>query len=258
MSPMPVILVTPDVELNGSEFGDLSISLSMAYQQALADTEAVPLILGATPSREAIAQSVSRCDGVLLTGGDDVDPRLYAPRMPAKLRGKAEITPDGGQRDFRELLLLDEVFRQRKPLLAICRGHQMLNVALGGTLVADLETHSPRGLNHRRMDQRGEVVHEVRLTPGSLLAKVIGKRTLGVNSTHHQAVARVALPLQAVAISPDGVIEGLELKPATADWLPFLLSVQFHPERLASRHPGHRDLLRAFIRAAILSRDKSL
>ena len=255
---MPVILVAPDVELAGSEFGDLSISLSMAYQRALADAGALPLILSATTAREAIAQSVSRCDGVLLTGGDDVDSRLYAPSLTARLRSQVTVTPDGGQRDFRELLLLDEVFRQRKPLLAICRGHQILNVALGGTLFADLATQSPGALNHQRMDQRGEVVHEVRLTPDSLLAKVVGRRSLGVNSTHHQAVARVARPLRPVALSPDGVVEGLELKSATAHWLPFLLGVQFHPERLADRHSRHGDLLRAFIRAAISNRDNSL
>jgi len=261
MRRLPVILITPDTKLKGSEFDDVSISLAMAYQQTLVDLGAAPLILAASTERAVIAESVRRCDGVLLTGGDDINPRLYEPRMPAALRNKAMLTPDDGRRDFRELMVIHEVFRLRKPLLAICRGHQILNVALGGALLADLPSQRPKGLNHRRMDQRFEIVHEVRLTPDSLLAKIVGKLTLGVNSTHHQAVARVASPLRVVAESPDGVVEALELKPAAARWAPFLLSVQFHPERLADRYPEHRALFRAFVQAAILSGmsgDKSL
>ena len=246
----PAILVSPDIELKGVEFSDLSISLAVRYQRTLAQRGAVPLILAATISREVIAESVRRCDGVLLTGGEDVDWRLYAGRMAAGLKEKVRVTPDGGQRDLRELLLVDEVFRQRKPLLAICRGHQVLNVALGGSLVADLATHNPGGLNHRRMDERAKVVHEVRLEAGSRLAKIVGKRTLGVNSTHHQAVGRIAAALRSVAVSPDGVIEALELTPELAAARPFLLSVQFHPERLADRHPEHARIFQAFIAAA--------
>jgi putative glutamine amidotransferase len=188
-------------------------------------------------------------DGVLLTGGDDINPNLYAKNMPRAVRKTVETTPDSGGRDLRELVLLDEVFRQRKPLLAICRGHQMLNVALGGTLVIDILSQLPRAANHRRPDKRSEVVHEVRLTPGSLLAKITGRRKLGVNSTHHQAVGKVAPPLKVTAVSSDGVIECLELQTGAARALPFLLSVQFHPERLADRHPEHRAIFRAFAQA---------
>ena len=251
MGALPVILVSPDTDQKGSEFGDLSTSLAVRYQRVLAGLGAVPLILSATVSREIIAESVRRCDGVLLTGGDDVDPRLYDSRMPAALREKVKLTPDGGQRDLRELLVVDEVFRQRKPLLAICRGHQVLNVALGGTLLPDLATRFPRGPNHRRMDQRAKMVHSVRLAADSCLAKIVGKRTLGVNSTHHQAIARLAPPLRAIAVSDDGIIEGIELNPDTAGWVPFLLGVQFHPERLADRHPEHRAIFQAFIDAAM-------
>src|SRR5512140_2672702 len=138
MTKPPLILLSPNIEKKGDEFGDLSISLSETYQQVLMGSGAIPWALPATTSRELIADCVSRCDGVLLTGGEDVDPRLYADRLPPRLRRTVTVTPDGGARDLREMLLIDEVFRQRKPLLAICRGHQVLNVALGGTLVADI------------------------------------------------------------------------------------------------------------------------
>jgi putative glutamine amidotransferase len=254
MAKLPLILVSPGAEAKGEEFGDLSISLSQAYQDALMGCGAIPIILPATVSREMISECVSRSDGILLTGGDDVNPQLYGNGLPPRLRGMVTVTPDGGARDLRELVLIDEVFRQRKPLLAICRGHQMLNVALGGTLVADILAQKPLAINHRRMDRRSEIAHEVRLTRGSLLAKISGRQKLGVNSTHHQAVARVARPLKVAAVSRDGIVEGLELGPGAADMLPFLLGVQFHPERLVDRYPEHRAIFRGFIQACAHSR----
>jgi putative glutamine amidotransferase len=253
MTRPPLILISPSVEKRGDEFGDLSISLSEAYQRALTGAGGLPLVLPALGAREFIAESVRRCDGVLLTGGEDVNPRLYGNGLPPRLRGTGTVTPDGGARDWRELVLIDEVFRQRKPLLAICRGHQMLNVALGGTLWADILGQMPRALNHRRMDRRSEIVHEVRLTAGSLMAKIAGGHRLGVNSTHHQAVARVAAPLRVAAVSSDGIVESLELRPGAARMLPFLLSVQFHPERLVDRHPEHRAIFRAFTQACVVN-----
>jgi putative glutamine amidotransferase len=256
MTKRPLILISPNMERKGAEFGDLSLSLSAPYQQVLADCGALPLILSAAASRELIADSVGRADGVLLTGGEDVEPRLYGKRLPPRLGGTVNVTPDGGVRDLRELILIDEVFRQRKPLLAICRGHQLLNVALGGTLIADIARQIPRAINHRRMDRRSEVVHDARLTRGSLLARMTGKQKLGVNSTHHQAVARVAAPFKVAAVSNDGIVEGLELKPDAARMLPFLLSVQFHPERLVDRYAEHRAIFRGFTQACALSREK--
>jgi len=244
----PIILVSADVESNGKEFHDLSTSLSARYQQVLLSLGALPFILPCTTSTRMIAESVRRCDGVMLTGGDDVDPRLHRGSASRKLRALAGVTPDGGARDYRELVVIQEIFNQQKPLLAICRGHQLLNVALGGTLYLDLPTEVRGRTEHGQQEQRNEIVHEARLTPDSLLAKITGTQKLGVNSTHHQAVKRVAGALKASATAPDGVVEGLELRPGERA-CPFLLSVQFHPERLADRHPAHRALFAAFVQA---------
>ncbi len=251
MKRRPMILVSPDIEGQGKEFADLSVSLSGRYQEALLQSGSLPVILPITTSREVIAEYVRRAQGVVLTGGDDVDPALYGNGLPKRVRETVGITPDGGQRDLRELLLIDEVFRQRKALLAICRGQQILNVALGGTLWADLPSQARKALDHRRTDRRSEVVHGVRLTPDSLLARITGRLDLGVNSTHHQAVARVAPALRVTARSPDGVIEGLELEPRVSSSLPFLLSVQFHPERLADRYPEHQAIFGTFTQACL-------
>jgi putative glutamine amidotransferase len=256
MTRSPLILISPSIESQGVEFHDRSISLSEAYPRAVAEAGGMPLTLPVGTSRELMAECVRRCDGVLLTGGDDIEPGVYAKAVPRKLRRTVSTTPDGGERDLRELILIDEVFRQRKPLLAICRGHQLLNVALGGTLIVDIPSQVPRALNHSRMDRRGEVVHEVRLTRGALLSKITGKQILGVNSTHHQAVGEVAEPLQVTGVSRDGIVESMELRPEAGRLLPFMLSMQFHPERLVRRHPEYRAVFRAFTKACALSKRK--
>jgi putative glutamine amidotransferase len=256
MTKRPLILISPNIEKKGPEFGDLSNSLGVSYQRPLMECGAMPLILPDSTSQELIADCVACADGVMLTGGEDVEPRLYRRGPPPGLLKTVNVTPDGGVRDLRELILIDEVFRQRKPLLAICRGHQLLNVALGGTLILDIPRQLPGAINHRQMNRRSEVVHEARLTRGSLLAKITGKQKLGVNSTHHQAIARVAAPLRVAAVSSDGIVEGLELKPSAVRMLPFLLSVQFHPERLVDRYAEHRAIFRGFTQACVLSRNQ--
>ncbi len=258
MSRWPLILVSPDFDDEGQEHSDRSISLSARYQEALISAGALPLTMPATISRDVIAECVRRSDGVLLTGGSDIEPRLYSARLAGPVRKTVNITPDSGERDFRELLVIDEVFRQRKGLLAICRGHQILNIALGGTLVVDIPSQRPGTIEHGRNDDRDQIVHDVRLTPGSLLAKIAGGFKLGVNSTHHQAVARVASALRVTAASDDGMVEGLELKPGGSRWLPFLLSVQFHPERLVDRYPAHAAIFQAFARICALSSNNNL
>lgn len=258
MTKPPLILISPCVEKEGAEFEDLSLSLSMNYPAALMSVGAIPLTMPATASREMVAEFVRRTDGVLLTGGEDVNPRLYAKRLPPRLRRTVTLTPDDGTRDLQEFMLVDEVFRQCKPLLAICRGHQVLNVALGGTLVVDIRRQVPGAMNHQRQDKRSQMVHDVHLTDDAVLAKITGERTLGVNSTHHQAVGRPADMLKVTGRSLDAIAESMQLKPEAAHLLPFLLSVQFHPERLADRHAEHRAIFAAFARSCASNHEKKL
>lgn len=249
MARPPLILVTPSIEKRGVEFHDLSASLSVKYDFAVTQSGGVPVSAPATTDRALLAEAVRRVDGVLLTGGDDINPDLYAGDLPRAVRKTVGTTPDGGGRDLRELVLLNEVFRQRKPLLAICRGHQLLNIALGGKLIADIRRQAPGALNHQRMDRADELVHEAALTHGSLLAKIVKKQKLGINSSHHQAVLEPAEPLTAVARTRDGIVEAMEWKPAVARRMPFLLSVQFHPERLAGHRAEHRAIFSRFVDA---------
>jgi putative glutamine amidotransferase len=256
MAKPPLILVTPSIEKRGVEFLDLSASLSVKYNFSVLNAGGIPVTAPTTTDRALLAECVRRVDGVLLTGGDDINPELYEKSLPKKIAKTIELTPDGGGRDLRELILIDEIFRQRKPLLAICRGHQLLNIALGGQLIADIRSQVPEALNHQRSDQAAALVHEAALTPGSMLAKITGQRVLGVNSSHHQAVLEPAEPLRATARSRDGIIEAMELKPAAAGLLPFLLAVQFHPERLARAHAAHRAIFQKFVAACTKHRKK--
>jgi len=247
MNNRPLILITSGAQVSGAEFADVSISLSNAYPRAVVAAGGVPVVAACLPEARYAAEAVVRCDGVLLTGGEDIQPELHSPDAPEKLRATVRVVEP--ERDVFELQCLREVFRHRKPLFAICRGHQLLNVAFGGTLIVDLPTQRPDGLQHRRMDRKDEPVHDIALVRGSRLARLLRAARVGVNSTHHQAVDRVAGLFAVAARSADGVVEALELAPEHAGALPWLLSVQFHPERLAPRHPRFRALFRDFVRA---------
>lgn len=247
MKTAPLVLIIPSSERRGVEFSDLSLSISNLYSEAVIAAGGLPWIMPIAPVRELAAESVRRCDGVMLTGGDDVQPKLYRGSLPARL--KRTLSPASPERDLLELLIIEEVLRQQKPLLAICRGQQILNAALGGTLVVDIAAQVPDALRHSRSDRKDQLVHDVILEPDSLLAGIFAQLTLGVNSSHHQAVGRVAAPFRVTARSPDGVIEGLELRPGKTHLLPYLLAVQFHPERLLARHPEFLGLFHSFTRA---------
>ena len=246
----PLILISPSTQKRGVEFDDNSVSVSNQYSMAIAAAGGLPWIAPAIPARPLVAESVARCDGVLLTGGDDIQTELYATGVNAELQKTvSEPEPD---RDLFELMLVEEVFRQGKPLFAICRGHQLVNIAVGGTLIVDIGLQLPGAINHRQLDRKNEVVHDAELTDGSLLANIVAHQKLGVNSSHHQAIGELADPFAVTARSEDGVVEAMELKPGVAN-LPFFLAVQFHPERLYARHREHLKLFQHFVRACALS-----
>ena len=205
-----------------------------------------------TTDPATLAEAVRRVDGVLFTGGDDINPTLYAKTVPPKVLKTVTMPPDVESRDLRELILIDEIFRQGKPLLAICRGFQMLNIAFGRELIVDIPSQLPGAVSHAQTDREGEqITHEVPLTAGSLLSKITGKKTLGVNSSHHQGVLEPAEPFAAVARTEDGIVEAMELKADSSNGgpaLPFFLAVQFHPERLV-RHPEHQAIFSGFVNA---------
>ena len=183
-----------------------------------------------------------RLDGLLLPGGVDVDPALYGEARHPEL-GKVNDALDEA-----ELVLTRWALEDDLPLLGICRGIQVLNVAAGGSLYQDVPAQIPGALQHRfssskyPRDHRG---HAVRIRPDSRLAQVFGAVDLAVNSRHHQAVKDVAPGFVVTAQAPDGVIEGLE-KPEAR----FAVGVQWHPESLAASDPQMLALFQALVQAA--------
>jgi putative glutamine amidotransferase len=202
MQTSPLIMVTPSTDEKGAEFYDYSLSLSQTYLDAITMAGGLPAVLPCAPSPKFVAEYVRRCDGVMITGGDDIQPELYYPDVPPELR--KTVGRNDPVRDLLEVLVVKEAFAQQKPLLAICRGHQILNIALGGTLFVDIPSQVKSDINHSRLKHKDRVVHEVQLEPDSLILRIFGRDTIEVNSSHHQAVYKTAAPLRVTGRAPDG------------------------------------------------------
>ncbi len=184
---------------------------------------------------------LERLDGLLLSGGEDIAPVYYHQEMEDWI-GRVDE-----ERDVSELGLIQRWLYQERPLLAICRGHQMLNVTLGGTLYQDIASYIPNALDHAYVPARPmeNTVHPVMINAQSRLATVLGGDTFEVNSAHHQAVRSAGNGLEVVAHAPDGVIEAVEMPEH-----PFCLSVQWHPEAMVKISATMWPLFEAFVQAA--------
>jgi len=180
-----------------------------------------PVILPAIGDLADIDARYDLCDGILLTGGEDVDPRRYGEEPEPELGEVSE------ERDTAELRLTQRAIQERKPILAICRGHQVLNVALGGTLIQHIPNAGGHGERLNDLSDWERLLHPLILSPESALAKILGCRELVVNSLHHQGIKQLAPGLIAVGHSPDGIIEAVE---GTSGG--FVIGVQCHPEAL--------------------------
>lgn len=194
------------------------------------------------PARDRAAAILDGASGILLTGGGDVDPHYYG-EAPDPTFYRAEAG-----RDELELELVIRALERDVPLLCICRGMQVLNVALGGTLVQDIPTAVPNAIEHKVPEPVGAAAHLIDLAPGSHIAGLLrpgdARPAYGVNTRHHQALKRVAPSLVVTATAPDGVIEAAE-RPGSA----FCLAVQWHPENFW-RTGEFRALFDAFIAAS--------
>ena len=203
----------------GSENGKSQVYNN--YSQAILQAGGIPVLLPVITDSVTITAAIARLDGVLLTGGGDIDPSCFG----------EEMVPECGmpnlERDTCEMLIVKAAHRLRKPLLGICRGEQVLNVAYGGTLYQDLPTQFPSDIAHKQSEAWDVETHSIDIAPGSMLAHIAGCKTVMVNTFHHQAVKAVAPGFKATAWSGDGVVEAIE---GDFGWM--VMGVQFHPERL--------------------------
>ena len=231
MGPRPVIGVSTS-ELRaaeGAHFAHQSepprrmLALGVTYLEAVAHAGGIPMILSPLPGG-AVDDLVDRVDGICLSGGPDMHPAWYGGRdHPA-------LGPTEPEVDAFELDLTRAARARGVPLLAICRGMQVLNVARGGTLLQHLPDDVGERIEHRQPAPASAPTHGVRVEPGSRLCELMGGTEHAVNSFHHQAIDDLAPGLRPVAWSDDGVIEGVE-----AAWEPFTVGVQWHAECLTGR-----------------------
>ncbi|PIC65919.1 gamma-glutamyl-gamma-aminobutyrate hydrolase [Sporosarcina sp. P16a] len=229
----PVIGVTSDLDQNGDTL------VQTRYIQAVRQAGGVPVILPV--GLEAIEEVCDRLDGLLLIGGEDLDPYLYG-EEPHRQLGK--VLPE---RDESELALFKTMADLDKPVLGICRGYQLMNVAFGGTIYQDMYAQlSEDLLQHYQLTDLDYAFHSIDIVGDSRLAEWAGTSEVRVNSLHHQAVKEVKAPLVVTAVAKDGVIEALE---STAHR--FMVGVQWHPEAMVKQKDAlSLKLFKKFIEAA--------
>lgn len=206
------------------EKGDLK--LPFAYADAVRRAGGIPLLI--PPGEERVTQLLDWIDGLILSGGGDVDPALYGAQTCHEVYWVDE------ERDRSEIGLIEAMLRNQKPLFCICRGFQLLNVALGGSLITHIPSVLPDAIDHRQPPDQpyGPIEHGIDLYESAKLANLLGTSQFRAASWHHQALDHVAPDLRVVARAEDGIIEAVEMKSH-----PNLLAVQWHPEITAARDP---------------------
>lgn len=215
------------------------VRVNEAYVRAVEAAGGAPLV--APPYPELVAALAARADGVMLVGGEDVEPALYGAARHPLTEAASPV------RDAMELALVQAVRGAAVPLLAICRGLQVLNVALGGTLIQDIPSERRSGVAHDPRGARDERSHAVVVTAESRLSRILQADAIAVNSLHHQAIDRLGRGLRATAHAEDGLVEAAEA--TDPRW--WAVGVQWHPEELtATPEPWDRRLFESFVLAA--------
>lgn len=213
--------------------------ITHSYAEAVTDAGAIPVMLPACLPQEDTDALLPGLDGLLIPGGADVDPLLYG-EEPRRGLGLTKAS-----NDHFEIRLLRSARAAHLPILCVCRGEQILNVAFGGTLYQDLPSQLPDSLRHQQTPvDRNEGTHTLDIAPASLLCELYGTETLAVNSFHHQAVKDLAPGFAVSARARDGVIEAIEIREEN------ILGVQWHPEAMYLAHPQHHGLFRWLAQAA--------
>ena len=226
-----------------SDFGGFGVKpplylISQDYCKAIIDAGAIPVFIPPVGD-EMIPGLFENLDGILFTGGVDIHPQEYG-ESQHPLLGDVDL-----ERDKFEMKLFEYVWnRTDLPVLGVCRGLQLLNVALGGTLWQDLPSQRPSHVHHSQRDHRYKAVHPVKVDPDTRIGKILPK-VIAVNSLHHQGVKDLAAGLKAAAWSPDGLVEAVEALDH-----PCRMAVQWHPENLRANYPEFHGLFQRFVEHA--------
>lgn len=226
-------------------YNDGMHSIFTEYIESLAAAGGLPLIITYTDDNDSIRQLSELCDGFCFTGGVDIHPSYYG----------EEMLPECGdvqdKRDSLEMRAFPAVLASGKPILGICRGAQLVNVALGGTLYQDIPSQLGESFPHRQTEARLEHSHYARVLGDTPLAKLLGEGRVQINSFHHQAIKQLGEGLAVMAFADDGVVEA-----AYGVGEQYIRLYQWHPERLAHSDDGERALFEDFIRACDINKNK--
>ena len=228
----------------GGAWGKFSTSHYMEftykeYSHAVTNSGGAPMLIPVAQNNQSLTVIINRIDGLILSGGVDVNPKFYGEQP---VTGLGEIDED---RDRTELELAKMAYAKNLPIFAICRGIQVLNVALGGTLYQDIANQINESIFHTQNASKSVTTHTVQIETETALYQIFKRKTVWVNGKHHQAVKDIAQGLRVSARAVDGVIEGIE-HPSKK----FVLGVQWHPEGTWSSDTYSKKLFRAFIKAA--------
>ena len=226
------------VDNSGSFAGYKRAYVNKDYVDAVIRAGGVPLIIPFSTDKEVIISQAQLIDGLILSGGHDISPYNYGQEPSQKI---GETFPE---RDTYEIILLEESKKRNIPILGICRGFQLINVAAGGTLYQDLSLIPGNILKHNQVSNPTLKTHKVEIKENSFISSIFGKETM-VNSFHHQVINKVANDFIVVAKASDGVVEAIEHKTYK-----FLVAVQWHPEMLAVECEKARELFVRFIEEA--------
>ncbi|WP_160725787.1 gamma-glutamyl-gamma-aminobutyrate hydrolase family protein [Bacillus sp. USDA818B3_A] len=210
------------------------------YHKTVAANGGIPIILPYINAEIAL-ETLPLCDGIILSGGEDVDPKFFGEDP------HPQLGPTTPERDLAEIAIAKYAIENNIPLLAICRGIQILNVALGGTLVQDIPSQVKEPIQHTQIVNRSRDTHWVSIDKDSKLFEILGSEKVRVNSLHHQSIDRLGWDLRVVAEASDGIIEAVEyIYPST-----FTLGVQWHPESMASTNDQMNHLFVEFIKSSV-------
>ncbi|MBZ0308286.1 MAG: gamma-glutamyl-gamma-aminobutyrate hydrolase family protein [Anaerolineae bacterium] len=240
MGLVPLVAVTTSNYIR-EKTGVPNHLLPQAYTRALLACGVMPVLVPSTHNIHALRSLYERVDGILISGGGDVNPRFSGLESCDLVYGVEDA------RDETELSLVRWAHEDDKPLLGICRGQQVINVALGGTLIMDIPTETGSTVTHMvgtAAHQRKMLLHTVELAADSRISTMLGTGSLEVNSIHHQGIKNLGNHLRAFATAPDGIIEGIEIPDAC-----FFVGVQWHPEELFDFSPPMQMLFQQFAEA---------
>lgn len=241
-SKLPLIGISAIDDRDAAGIHAPRFSNNQSYAKAVEAAGGVPLLIPHVEDPAALRRIYEVLDGILLPGGLDIHPKFYGQEPhPA-------LDPTDVGLDHIESILLPWALEDDLPVLGICRGEQVLNVLMGGTLIQDIYTQYPTSLDHRESFKRkirDYLAHDIAVEQGSRLRELVGEDRVWVNTSHHQAIDKVAPGLVATAWSPDGLVEAVESPDHR-----FLMAVQCHPEELWRKHTWARRLFKVFVDAA--------